>query len=166
MANIDIESEVLQSLGQIRFAICGLLKIATLQTYKAKIWYRRYVPPSSSEDESSVDEDDDDENSTTDSDEQNDHDANNEQQNIEQNEEKICENVNKFEDKKDHQNNAEEIGDNGNVDDPQDEIIDFREQNVENEDEENISVSSDKGDLFFLFIKFIFMIFSYLYIMK
>ena len=82
MANIDIESEVLQSLGQIRFAICGLLKIATLQTYKAKIWYRRYVPPSSSEDESSVDEDDDDENSTTDSDEQNDHDANIEQQNI------------------------------------------------------------------------------------
>ena len=160
MASIDIESEVLQSLGQIRFAICGLLKIATLQTYKAKIWYRRYVPPSSSEDESSVDEDDDDENSTTDSDEQNDHDANIEQQNIEQDEEKISEIVNKIEDKVD-QNNAEEIGDNGNVDDPQDEIIDFREQNVENEDEENISVSSDKGDLFFILSSTnIFMIFQ------
>ena len=64
MASIDIESEVLQSLGQIRFAICGLLKIANLQSYKAKIWYRRYVSPPS-EDESSTD--DDDENSTTDS---------------------------------------------------------------------------------------------------
>ena len=126
MASIDIESEVLQSLGQIRFAICGLLKIANLQTYKAKIWYRRYVTPPS-EDESSVD---DDENSTTDS-EENDAD---EQNIIEQNEEKISE-----KDEVD-QNNAEEM-------DANDEIIDFREQNIENE-EENISESSDKGNFF------------------
>ena len=40
IADIDIESEVLRSLGEFRFTIFTLLRVAKLRKYKAKIWYK------------------------------------------------------------------------------------------------------------------------------
>lgn len=40
IADLDIESEVIRSLGAIRFTIFALLRIAKLRKYKAKLWYK------------------------------------------------------------------------------------------------------------------------------
>ena len=45
IADIDIESEIIQSIGSIRFTIFALMKIAKLQHYKVKLWYRKYIAP-------------------------------------------------------------------------------------------------------------------------
>ena len=39
IADVDIESEHLRGMGDLRFTVYGLLKIAKLRTYKAKVWY-------------------------------------------------------------------------------------------------------------------------------
>jgi hypothetical protein len=43
IADVDIESEAIKGLGEIRFTIYGLLRIAKLRSYKAKIWYKPVI---------------------------------------------------------------------------------------------------------------------------
>ena len=38
VADVDIESEVVRGIGDFRFTIFALLRIANLRKYKAKIW--------------------------------------------------------------------------------------------------------------------------------
>ena len=60
IADIDIESEVLRSLGEFRFTIFTLLRVAKLRKYKAKLWYKPVKKPTSealkSDDETILDD--------------------------------------------------------------------------------------------------------------
>ena len=40
IADVDIESEVVRGLGNLRFTIFALLRIAKLRKYRAKLWYK------------------------------------------------------------------------------------------------------------------------------
>jgi sphingosine kinase len=39
IADIDIESEKLRYMGEARFTVYALQRIASLRTYRAKLWY-------------------------------------------------------------------------------------------------------------------------------
>ena len=41
VGDIDIESEIVRGLGSLRYTLYGLLRIANLRKYKAKIWYKK-----------------------------------------------------------------------------------------------------------------------------
>ena len=41
MGDIDIESEIVRGLGSLRYTLYGLLRIANLRKYKARIWYKK-----------------------------------------------------------------------------------------------------------------------------
>ena len=60
IADIDIESEVLRSLGEFRFTIFTLLRVAKLRKYKAKLWYKPVKKPTTqslkSDDETILDD--------------------------------------------------------------------------------------------------------------
>ena len=60
IADIDIESEVLRSLGEFRFTIFTLLRVAKLRKYRAKLWYKPVKKPTSqslkSDDETILDD--------------------------------------------------------------------------------------------------------------
>ena len=60
IADIDIESEVLRSLGEFRFTIFTLLRVAKLRKHKAKLWYKPVKKPTSqsikSDDETILDD--------------------------------------------------------------------------------------------------------------